>query len=105
MDAASAARYSTAPAWARGSDAPAHAWRHHWRQCVAFLPGAGVRVNAGQPVTLRGCHDDHSLWFHVHASAAAADDGDAAALLASRPPADPAPGLVPPSRARGCQPL
>jgi hypothetical protein len=94
VDAAGAARYSTAPPWAQEPDAPPQRWTHHWRQCVAFLPGAGLPLRAGQRLTLRASHDDHSIWFHVDASpppaAVAAADVDAAPLPLSRPPPDAA---------------
>jgi hypothetical protein len=82
-------RYSTAPGWAR--PAPQPPWTHHWRQCVAFLPGAGLPLRRGQAVTLRAAHDDHSIWLRVHtggndvssAAFAAAPDID---ILAPPPP-------------------
>jgi hypothetical protein len=93
VDASGAAHYSTAPPLAQAAP---QRWTHHWRQCVAFLPGAGVPLRAGQRLTLRASHDDHSIWFHVHASPPDADSADADAdapplpMALSRPPPDAA---------------
>ena len=82
-DAADArCRYSTAPGWARPEPQPP--WTHHWRQCVAFLPGAGLPLRRGQAVSLRAAHDDHSIWLRVHAGG---DDSTSAAFAAA-PDAD-----------------
>ncbi|XP_022737385.1 protein arginine N-methyltransferase 1.6 [Durio zibethinus] len=59
--------YSTAPGWIKS---PANIgkgnWCDHWKQCVWFLRGTGMKVSKGEEVLLEASHTETNVSYNVN---------------------------------------